>query len=72
MGHEGTVRLTLALDELGNVSGASVARSSGFAGLDDAAVAWVKSHWRFRPATQDGKPVASTVQADVTFRLTQG
>ncbi|MGN6150151.1 MAG: energy transducer TonB, partial [Rhizomicrobium sp.] len=51
LGHEGTVRLTLSIDALGAVSGAAVERSSGYDGLDAAAVAWVKAHWRYKPAT---------------------
>lgn len=72
LGHEGTVRLTLSIDALGAVSGAAVERSSGYDGLDAAAVAWVKAHWRYKPATRDGIPSSTTVEADVTFRLTQG
>src|SRR5690242_10643568 len=72
LGHEGTVRLTLSIDGSGAVSGATVERSSGYEGLDAAAVAWVKAHWRYKAATRDGIPISTTVEADVTFRLTQG
>ncbi len=71
LGHEGKVRLKLTIDEQGSVNDAVVEQSSGFGGLDAAAIAWVKDHWRYQPATRDGKPVAATAQADVTFRLTQ-
>jgi protein TonB len=69
--HEGTVLLTVAIDTNGNVSDASVTKSSGFEGLDAAAVAWVKEHWRYKPATRNGNAVAATARAEVTFRLTQ-
>jgi len=29
----------------------------------------VKDHWRYKPATQQGKPVASSVMAAVVFDL---
>lgn len=69
--HEGTVLLTVAIDTEGNVSDASVLKSSGFEGLDAAAVAWVKEHWRYKPATRNGNAVTGTARAEVTFRLTQ-
>lgn len=72
LGHEGRVRLKLLIDASGSVADAVVERSSGYDGLDAAAVAWVKAHWRYQPATQDGKAVPASSEADVTFRLTQG
>ena len=70
--HEGKVRLKLTIDAQGAVSDATVEKSSGYDGLDSAAVAWVKAHWRYKPATQNGTPVPATTSADVVFRLTQG
>lgn len=72
LGHEGKVRLKLLIDANGAVTDAVVERSSGYDSLDAAAVAWVKAHWRYQPATQDGKAIAASSEADVTFRLTQG
>lgn len=43
-------------------------QSSGFKSLDDAAVQTVKT-WRFRPATEDGKPVKQWVNIPITFSL---
>jgi protein TonB len=71
LGHEGTVRVVIALDEAGNVISAQVETSSGYQELDAAAVAWVKSHWRYQPAMRDGQPVPATTRAAVTFRLNQ-
>jgi protein TonB len=71
LAHEGAVRLKLAIDGQGNVSTAEVERSSGYQELDAAAVAWVKAHWRYRPAMQGGHAVSSTTEAVVTFRLSQ-
>lgn len=69
--HQGTVLLALVIDAQGNVTGANIVQSSGFDGLDQAAVAWVKTHWRYKPATRNGNAVAALARAEVTFRLTQ-
>ncbi|MGN6514570.1 MAG: TonB family protein [Rhizomicrobium sp.] len=69
LGQEGTVRLHIVLDEKGAIHNVSVAKSSGSAVLDQAAVDWVRHHWRYAPATRDGKPVASSILADVRFDL---
>jgi protein TonB len=71
LNHEGIVRLALAIDAQGNVTGATVEHSSGYDGLDAAAIAWVKAHWRYKPALQNGTAVPATTQASVVFRLTQ-
>jgi periplasmic protein TonB len=68
----GNVKLRLTIDEHGVVTVASVEKSSGYDSLDNAAVAWVIAHWRYRPATKDGAPIASVADALVTFRLTGG
>ena len=70
LGHEGTVMLKLAIDERGIVTDAVVERSSGYGSLDQAAVNWVKAHWRYYPATHAGDPVTSSADVTVTFRLT--
>lgn len=69
MQQEGTVTLRIALGIDGTIGDVRVEQSSGSSFLDDAAVAWVKSHWRYRPATQNGAPVASTTLAAVQFNL---
>lgn len=66
----GKVELKLSIDERGSVVAASVEKSSGYDLLDKAAIAWVMAHWRYEPATKDGKPLAATSDAVVTFRLT--
>jgi protein TonB len=70
-GYEGTVRLRIAVDEHGNVISANVLDSSGHTDLDEAAVGWVKSHWRYQPAMQNGTAVPAATNAVVTFRLNQ-
>jgi protein TonB len=64
------VLLRLAINADGQVSDAEIVRSSGYDELDEAAAIWVKAHWRYLPALQNGQPVAATTTALVTFRLT--
>ena len=46
-----------------------VRAARGHQRLDDAAVLWVKAHWRYEPAMQGPKPIPSTATAEVTFKL---
>jgi len=69
LNEEGVVFLRLAISETGAVSDATVMKSSGHTRLDEAAVSWVKAHWRYHPAMQNGQPVASTTESQVKFEL---
>jgi protein TonB len=69
LGEQGSVRLSIKVDENGTVTDASVITSSGHGVLDSAAIAWVKAHWKYKPAQRNGIPIAVTAQAIVTFRL---
>ena len=71
LGQQGTVILSIAVAPDGTVSAAQVAKSSGVPELDQTAIAWVKAHWRYKPATQGGVAVPSTTQAAVKFDLKQ-
>jgi protein TonB len=66
---QGTLRLKLTIDDRGSVTEAVVVNSSGFERLDEAAVSWVKAKWRYTPALQGTKAVASMADAIVEFRL---
>ena len=70
LNQQGNVQLKLEIDATGAVVEATILRSSGYYDLDDAAVSWVKAHWRYLPATRNGQPMATSVDAIVTFRLT--
>lgn len=69
LGHEGTVTLRLLVSPEGTVNDAQVIKSSGYTGLDEAAVAWVIAHWRFHAATHSGAAVESQTSAAVMFSL---
>jgi TonB family protein len=64
---QGNVALGMVVTPEGNASNIEVCRSLDPA-LDRQAVETV-SHWKFEPATKDGKPVAAHIRVDVSFRL---
>ncbi len=68
-GHEGTVVLHIMISAQGEVTNASVSKTSGFPELDQQAVSWVTSHWKYKPAVQNGTAVASASDAQVVFNL---
>jgi len=71
IGEQGSVLLSITVAIDGSVQSASVARSSGKIDLDEAAVSWVKDHWKYRPASRNGQPITAQVEAQVVFDLNQ-
>ncbi|HYD98918.1 MAG TPA: energy transducer TonB [Alphaproteobacteria bacterium] len=69
-GREGRVLLRVTVSESGAPDSVEVARSSGTAALDEAAVRTVRERWRFAPARRSGRPAAAAVEVPITFRLT--
>lgn len=67
-GWEGRVVLRLEIGADGAVGDVAVSQSSGRSALDEAAVEGA-FRWRFEPALEDGRPVASTIEKAVEFRL---
>lgn len=65
--YQGSVVLFLIVDAQGQPRDIRLQRSLGM-GLDEKAMLAV-SKWRFQPATLDGKPVATQINVEVTFRL---
>lgn len=68
LGEEGKVVLRVELDEQGAVSSARVATPSGFARLDEAALAAVR-RWRCTPAQRDGRSVRAVAMQPFKFEL---
>jgi periplasmic protein TonB len=64
---QGTVMLSLVVDENGKAVGIKVTKSLGL-GLDEKAIEAVQK-WRFKPGTKDGKPVPVIASVEVNFRL---
>jgi len=69
MNQQGTVLLKVTIGTDGNVIDATVQTSSGFDSLDNAAIAWVKSHWKWEPPTQNGQPMSVSTLVAVKFDL---
>ena len=68
LGETGMVVLRVELNEQGRVALATVKTSSGYARLDEAALAAVKT-WRCTPATRNGQPVRATALQPFNFIL---
>lgn len=65
---QGIVLVRLLIDEAGLPRDVRVSRSSGFARLDDAAVSAVRKA-RFKPPTENGRPVTGITNIPVDFQL---
>jgi TonB family protein len=63
---EGSVLVSLIVDEAGAVRDMRVRRSLGL-GLDEQALGTIQA-WRFQPGTKDGQPVAVAVNVEVFFK----
>jgi protein TonB len=61
------VAIKYLVKEDGSVAECAVTTSSGKTRLDDAACTMVKRRWKFKPATQAGKPVAEYLTAEVAL-----
>lgn len=71
LGEEGKVRVRICVGTNGRVTEATVAESSGITRLDEASTRLAKQY-RFKPATEDGKPVAQCFLLPVSFSLKDG
>ena len=63
------LEITIALD--GSVKAASVKHSSGSQQLDDAAIQFVKDHWKWKPPASNGVSAEAKVLARVSWRQKQ-
>lgn len=66
---EGTVLVKLTINADGRVNEVLVVQSSGSARLDKTTTSWIKSRWRYLPATLNGQPTVSTTTLKVVFVL---
>ena len=69
LGAQGVVLLRVQVREDGSVANVELARSSGFAMLDESASRTIRESWRFIPARIDGIPVESWVEVPIKFVL---
>ena len=67
-GEEAVLRLNLTIDERGRVNAVEpVGRVDGV--FLDAARRHLLAHWRYKPATEDGRAVGSTIVVTLRFQL---
>jgi len=69
LSEQGVVLVKYVISDTGEVTSANVERSSGYSRLDEAAAQCVKD-WRFKPATQGGRPIAVSSEANIRYTLT--
>lgn len=67
MHESGNVTVTYLVSESGSVAACAILLSSGSPRLDAAACAMVRRRWRYKPATEDGKPVSIQYISKITF-----
>lgn len=65
---EGTVKLKILVKADGSAGKVTVAKSSGYGALDDAAVAAVKK-WQFKPARRGDTPIPGYALQTITFKV---
>jgi protein TonB len=70
-GQEGRAQVKICINTSGKVETAEIVTSSGFPALDDAAIKVGKA-FRFKPPTQEGKPVSTCPVLPVKFELHAG
>lgn len=68
LNEEGTTTLSFQINTDGSVSNVQVANSSGHQDLDEAATSCV-THWKYKPAMQNGQPITQAWKANVQWSL---
>lgn len=69
-GNEGNADVEVYVLPNGRVGDARIARSTGHARLDQAAIEEAKRNWRLLPATRDGVAIPQWHRVRVVFRIT--
>jgi TonB family protein len=64
---QGTILLAVTVTASGDVADVKVVKGLG-SGLDESAIATVRT-WKFKPGTEDGTPVKSEINVEVSFHL---
>lgn len=65
---EATLQLRLAINDAGRVTAVDAIGPADRVFLE-AARRYLITHWRYRPATEDGHPISSSVVISLSFRL---
>ncbi|MGD0189905.1 MAG: energy transducer TonB [Rhizomicrobium sp.] len=65
----GTTTVAVHIGADGSVESADIIESSGHDSLDQAAVKCISGSWRYKPAIQNGQPVATTMKYAIKWQL---
>jgi periplasmic protein TonB len=65
---EATLRLRLTIDETGRVTAVDSVGNADREFLESAR-RYILGHWRYQPASEDGRAIASTITVTLQFRL---
>ncbi len=66
---EGVVTVRFSIDDQGHVTTVTVVKSGGSVMLDSVVRDLTLHDWTFQPAALDGKPIASSYEQELEFRL---
>ncbi len=69
LNQEGTTTVNVHVGADGAVTGVDITNSSGHDSLDQAAVKCINAAWKFKPAMENGAPVATTKQYNLKWQL---
>jgi len=69
LNEQGTTTLAVSMSRDGMVTDVTVSQSSGTERLDNAALTYIRDHYRRQSALEDGKPTATQVTVVVVWRL---
>jgi protein TonB len=69
LNQEGTTTVNVHVGADGGVTGVDIATSSGHDSLDQAAVKCITNAWKFKPAMENGQPVATSKQYNLKWQL---
>ena len=67
---QGRTIITVSINTQGRVDGCTVATSSGFPKLDEKSCQLAQRRFRFKPALQNGQPVASSKSMPIKWQIT--
>ena len=68
---EGIVVLSIQVLESGRIGDVMLEKNSGYPRLDEAAMDYVRKHWRFTPELRDDVPVVDWKTVSIAFWLKQ-
>jgi len=69
LNQEGTTTVNVHVGADGSVTGVDITNSSGHDSLDQAAVKCINAVWKFKPAMENGSPVATSKPYNIKWQL---